>query len=32
MALMAEPERAEVSRLAALVAPDGTIAVPRSEN
>jgi hypothetical protein len=32
MALMTEPERAEVDQLAALIAPDGTIAVPRRQN
>ena len=32
MALMTDTERAEVDQLTALVAPDGTIAVPRAQN
>jgi len=32
MALMTDTERAEVDQLTALVAPDGTIAVPRTQN
>jgi hypothetical protein len=32
MALMTDTERAEVEQLAALAAPDGTIAVPRTQN
>jgi len=32
MALMTDTERAEIDQLSALVAPDGTIAVPRRQN